>query len=339
MASYTRGWPATPRCRSSVGTPQDGGAGWAPINLNGNRSAPPAATSRRAVGWRELLLLLSIGLFWGLNWPAVRVILFELPPFSLRGLAFTVAAVILFLVARARRERLWPERAEWGPLLVVALLSIFGFNVFVAFGQLNTETSRAAIIAFTMPVWATLLALFVLGERITWERALALALGMAGLALLLGDDLFDVTRSPKGALFTLGGAFSWAAGTVLLKQRTWSLPPLAMAAWMLAISAPPALVAALVMEAPLTLPMPSATTWLVFAYHVLFPMVWCYAAWVVLVAKLPAPVAAIGTLMIPVVGVASAIVLLGEPLTLSILGALALVVGGVALVLLLPARS
>jgi drug/metabolite transporter (DMT)-like permease len=299
------------------------------------RTAPAPAT-RSHVGWRELALLVSIGLFWGLNWPAVRVILTEVPPFTMRGTAFALGAVVLLLVARARSEHLRPGRAEWAPLLVVSLLSIFGFNILTAFGQLHTETGRAAIIAFTMPVWATVLSMAFLGDRLTWERALALLLGMAGLALLLGEDVLSPARSPLGSLFALGAALSWAAGTVLLKQRTWSLPALPLAAWMLAISAVPAALSALLLEQPWALATPSWGVVVVFAYHVLFPMVWCYAAWVVLVARLPAPVAAIGTLMIPVVGVVSAVLLLGEPALLHKFLALGLVVTGVALVLVVP---
>ncbi len=294
------------------------------------------AMTRGHVGWKELALLVSIGLFWGLNWPAVRIILTEIPPFTIRMLGFGCAAVVLLGLARLRGERLLPAREEWGPLVLVALLSIFGFNILAAFGQLNTETSRAAIIAFTMPVWATLLSVAVLGDRLTWERAGALLLGMAGLALLLGEDLLDVTRSPLGSLLTLAAALSWAAGTVLLKRRTWSLPPLAMAGWMVAISAPPGALGALLIERPWTLDFPSAEVLLILGYHILFPMVWCHVAWVTLVARLPAPVAAIGTLMIPVVGVVSAILLLGEPPLPQKFVALALVVAAVALVLIVP---
>jgi drug/metabolite transporter (DMT)-like permease len=294
------------------------------------------ARTQGHVGWRELALLVSIGLFWGLNWPAVRFILTEIPPFTIRMVAFVSGAAVLLALARLRGERVWPARGEWGPLVLVALLSIFGFNILAAFGQLNTETSRAAIIAFTMPVWATLLSVAFLGDRLTWERAGALLLGMAGLALLLGEDLLDVSRSPLGSLLTLAAAVSWGSGTVLLKRRSWSLSPLAMAGWMVAISAPPGALGAALIEQPWTLPMPSAEVLLVLGYHILFPMVWCHFAWVTLVSSLPAPVAAIGTLMIPVVGVVSAILLLGEPPLPQKFVALALVVSAVALVLIVP---
>ncbi|MFW5681362.1 MAG: EamA family transporter, partial [Pseudomonadota bacterium] len=88
-----------------------------------------AATARTHAGWRDILLLLSIGLFWGLNWPAVRVMLDEVPPFTMRAAAFTVGALVLLALVRLRGERLRPAATDWPALIPVALLSIFGFNM------------------------------------------------------------------------------------------------------------------------------------------------------------------------------------------------------------------
>lgn len=292
----------------------------------------------RAVGGLEILLLVSIGVFWGLNWPAVRIALTELPPLTLRAIGFTAGALLLATVVRWRGEPLWPPRDEWPAMVLTSLLSVLGFNVLTAYGQLHTETSRAAIIAFTMPVWATLLAIVWLGERLTLWRTSALLLGMSGLGLLLGQDLFEVGRSPLGALLVLGAALSWAMGTVLLKRRRWSLGSLAQGVWLMALSAPPVIIAALLVDKPWELNALSPTVALALGYHIVFPMAYCYAVWAVLVGRLAAPVAAMGTLLIPVVGVLSAVALLGEPLGWRKILALLLVLSAVALVLVVPQR-
>ncbi|SLN39317.1 DMT family transporter [Oceanibacterium hippocampi] len=293
----------------------------------------------RGVAGRDLALIVLLGVFWGLNWPAVKVILGEIPPFTLRAIAFTVAAPVLAALALARGERLLPNRAEAPRLILAGLLSVFGFNVLTAFGQLVTETSKAAIIAFTMPLWAALLSAAVLSERITPARMVAIPLGLGGLALLVGGDMENFLHNPAGPLIMLGAALSWAAGTVALKSRRWSLGPLALTTWIVGVSAPPALFAALLLETPWALASPSPTVLLVLLYHLALPMVICYAAWVILLGRLPASVAAIGTLLIPVVGVLSSALLLGDPLTATKLGALALVIGSVALALIDPGRS
>ena len=96
-------------------------------------------------------LVLLIGLFWGLNWPAVKTLLTELPPFTIRAVALTVSGALLAVIAKALGHRLRPPRGELWPLLLAGLLTVFGFNVLVTFGQMLTETSKAAIIAYIMP--------------------------------------------------------------------------------------------------------------------------------------------------------------------------------------------
>lgn len=289
----------------------------------------------KRVSLGSLVLILLIGLFWGLNWPAVKTLLGAFPPLGLRGFGFTLGALMLFVLAALRGERLAVPRAELGPLILAGLLTVFGFNVLTAFGQLVTETGKAAIVAFTMPVWAALLAIPVLGEALTRGTLLALALGLAGLAVLLGGDFAGFRAAPLGPLIMLGAALSWAAGTVCLKARAWSCGPLARTAWMVAASALVTLPLVLVFEGPAwaALPAPPISILAVLAYHVLFPVVFCYAAWSVLVQRLPASVAAVATLLIPVVGVLSAAWLLGDSLPGYKLLALLLVLSAIAFAL------
>jgi len=284
-------------------------------------------------------LVMTIGILWGLNWPAVKFILGSVPPWTFRALAFTLGAILLAIIARRAGESLHVEAAERSPMMIASLLTVFGFNVFTAFGQLLTETSKAAIIAFTMPMWAALLAVIFLGEKFGLNRLASLLLGMAGLATLLAADARSFIDHPAGFLFMLGAAVSWAAGTVLLKARDWTIAPLARSAWLVGVSAIPAWAGAVLFEQPWTLGLPDASVLAVFAFHVVGPVALCYAAWVTLVSRLPASKAAIGTLLIPVVGVLSSSLLLGDVLTLDKIIALGLIVSSVALTFIQPMQS
>ena len=289
--------------------------------------------------WIDLGLVVVIGIFWGLNWPTVKTLFAEIPPWTLRAAGFSLGAVILFLLTAALGKRLLPTGREWGPLVAAGLFTVFGFNLFTGFGQLHTETSRAAIIAFTMPMWATAFSVPVLGEHLTANRLLSLVIGLSGLAVLILDDPAGLLGKPAGIAFMLGAAISWAIGTVLLKRQTWTIDPVVRTAWFLALSAIPAWIGALLFE---TIPDPrslSPLTVQVFAFHILFPTVLCNSLWVLMVHRLPAPVAAIGTLLIPVVGVLSASVLLGDTLTIYKIVALALVLASIALTFWQPKRS
>ncbi|MEO1159517.1 MAG: DMT family transporter [Pseudomonadota bacterium] len=165
-------------------------------------------------------LVVTIGILWGLNWPAVKFILGSVPPWTFRALAFTLGALLLAIIARRASESLRVEIRELGPLVIASLLTVFGFNVFTAFGQLLTETSKAAIIAFTMPMWAALLAVIFLGERFGLNRLASLLLGMAGLATLLAGDARHFIDHPAGFLFMLGAAVSWPPALCCSKRGT-----------------------------------------------------------------------------------------------------------------------
>ena len=106
-------------------------------------------------------------------------------PWTLRAVALALGALLLAILARALGQSLRPSRAEFPGLVLAGLLTVFGFNIMTAFGQLLTETSRAVIIAFTMPAWAVLLSVLFLDERPTAARLTGIALGFAAIGLLL----------------------------------------------------------------------------------------------------------------------------------------------------------
>jgi drug/metabolite transporter (DMT)-like permease len=125
---------------------------------------------------------------------------------------------------------------------------------------------------------------------------------------------------------------------VLLKAHDWPPTALARSAWLVGISAIPAAIGALLLEKPWTLEPPPPAVVAVMAFHVIGPVAICYAAWTVLIARLPASTAAIATLLIPVVGVLSSSVLIGDQLTSSKMAALGMIVASVAFVLIRPFR-
>jgi drug/metabolite transporter (DMT)-like permease len=209
--------------------------------------------------------------------------------------------------------------------------------VFSAYGVSLMPAGRASIIAFTMPLWATLIAAYVLDEKITMGKVAGLLLGLLGLGVLIGPDLLILKRAPMGAFFMLLAAISWAIGTVLLKKIAWRLPTLSNIAWQLLLSSIPVTLVAAWSE-----PLPDLTTLsgsavVALIYIFLFPMSFCQWAYFKTVGLLPASVAAIGTLMVPVIGVYSSYLILDEQVGITDLLALLLVLSALVLVLLVPA--
>ncbi len=255
--------------------------------------------------------LLAVGLLWGLNWPSVRLALQDLSPWAVRTVGLGCGALALFALARLRGRsvRVAGGRARLH-VAVAGLLTVAGFNLCSAFAQLGTSTGRAAICAYTMPVWTILLARPVLGERLDRPRALALASGIAGLAVLLWP-LLAARGLPLGVLFALGAALSWAAGTVYQKWARIEADPLALAAWQLATGAVVAAVG-LLLSGTFLVAGPHLVPLLALAFTALFGTALGYLLWFGAVARLPAGTAGLGSLLAPVVGVTGSTLLLGE---------------------------
>ncbi|HEX6144450.1 MAG TPA: DMT family transporter, partial [Geminicoccaceae bacterium] len=158
-----------------------------------------------------LLLMVMVALAWGLNWPAMKVALGEFPPLTFRILTIAIAATLLLTVTALRRERVRLPFRMLPKVALIGVIAVTGWQVFSALGLLYIGSGRAAIIAFTMPLWATLLSVWLLGERLGWRHGAALVLGGIALALLLGEDLALVGSSPAGGLLMTAAAVCWAA--------------------------------------------------------------------------------------------------------------------------------
>jgi len=283
------------------------------------------------------LLLASLSLFWGLNWPGMKIILNEMTVWWFRGICLIVGGTILLSLAAMSGNR-WKLRVtELKPVLVCGLFAIMGWMVFSAYGVSLMPAGRASIIAFTMPLWATVMAALLLGEKITITKIIGLMFGIAGLVVLIGSDLVILQRAPIGSLFMLLAALSWALGTVLIKRFYWEIPVITNVAWQLLFSSIPMLIIAISFEPFPDLSSLSLKALLALIYLFLFPMSFCQWAYFKTVSLLPASVAAIGTLMVPVIGVYSSHLILDEPVGMEDLVALSLILLALIFVLLVPA--
>jgi drug/metabolite transporter (DMT)-like permease len=289
-------------------------------------------------GAAHVALALLLGVLWGFNWPAVKIALGDIAPWTLRFIGMLLGGGVLAGLAVVRGRSLRVRRDHWLRLAAGGVLSIAAFNVLLAFAQLSAATSRAAIVTFTMPVWATLLARVVLGERFDRRRVWGLGLGIAGLAAL-GWPLLRAGQLPIGLLYALLGGVCWAAGTVLTKRCPVAAPPLTIAAWQLLIGAAAAGIGMLLFEGlPLPHPLGNATI-VALVYHVLLAQALAYFLWFEIVARIPAGIASLGTLMVPAFGVLGAMLFLGErPTPTDYLG-LVFIVAAAAAVLLPSSRG
>ena len=291
----------------------------------------PAELTRARIDRAGVACLLVATLGWGLNWPIVKLLLQEWPPLFARGSAGLVAAAVFATLAALKGERLLPARGSRWRLAWAAFTNVFAFMGFSTLALLWLKAGEAALLVYTMPVWAVLFAWPVLGARPSLRSTLALVLCLAGTLILFGDSLaaFDAAKLP-GVAFALAAAVLFAIGTVTGRGGV-PLPPIANTAWQVGLGSAPMIVLSLAFEQP-RLGALSATGLAAWIYMTAVPMGLCYLAWFAAVRRLSPSTAATGSLLVPLIGVLAAAPILGEAITPAAVAAMVLVLSGVALV-------
>jgi drug/metabolite transporter (DMT)-like permease len=281
---------------------------------------------------RLLLIVLCLG--WGTTWVTMRMALEQIPPFSMRAATLSLGALVLASFARFQGRKLAiTSRRTWIHICMASLFNIVAFSVFTPFAQLSAETSRVAIMVYTMPIWAALLALPILGERLTPTRMVALGLCIAGMSILIAP--LAGLGIPTGIMLALAAAMSWAAGTVYLKWAKLDGDPMAITIWQLVFGVVVIAACVPLFEGGLHL---NAGAWSLFGliYSGIIGSGLCYFLWFGIVRRLPASTAALGILSSPVIGVITAMIVLGERPTLYDAIGFALMLAASATVVLRP---
>jgi drug/metabolite transporter (DMT)-like permease len=280
------------------------------------------------------LLVVLMGLGWGFNWVAARIILEALPPWTMRTVGIGLGTLTLFAAAMISGVPLSIMRRDWLKIVIAGFFNVAVFGAGSAYAQVYGTTSRAIVIAYSMPIWAALLARLVLKERLNAIKLAALGLCATGLTILIWP--LARTGFPFGALFSLVCAWSWACGTIFLKWARIAAPTLAAAAWQLLFGWLMLAAGMLAFDGlPQLWPLPGhIVAWL--GYNGFIGMGLTYFLWFVVVDRLPTTTASLGSLLVPVVGVIGSAWLMGERPNLTDAIGFACIFAAAASVLLQP---
>lgn len=289
---------------------------------------PEKAVAARQIGL-VYLGLTAIG--WGLNWPLVKIILREWPPLFARGTAGLIGAIVVATIGVALGERVTAERRILLRLALASLTNVFAWMGLPTVALLWLTVSEGALLVYTMPLWATLLAWPMLGSRPTFRDLLALGVGLGGvLVLLSGTNLRLTGDKAPGIALMLAAAILMAFGTVRGRRHPLPLPPITGTALQVGLGCLPMVVLGLAFEKP-NISALSGPGALAMLYMALCPMGLCYLGWFASLRRLPPATPAIGMLLVPIIGVGSANLILGEALGTRELLALTLTILAVGL--------
>ena len=269
---------------------------------------------------------------WGLTWPINKLLLATVPPLWAVALRTAIGGVALFALALATRRLAPPPRADLPVLLSITLLHMIGFGVLSSVGLELVPAGRSAVLAYTTPLWVAPGASLFLGERLTPRRLVGVIIGLTGLVVLFNPLAFGWTRRAAvlGNAAILAAALLWAASILHIRGHRWRSTPFDLLPWETLL--------ATVILVPLA--------WLgagppAFSWSVPVGAMLLYAGlpgtalayWAIAMAGrgLPAVTTSLGLLATPVISIVVATLWLGERPSASLLLAVALILGGVAL--------
>lgn len=269
----------------------------------------PEATAAGDVGAR--LMLAALCVVWGSTWPIMRIALNEVPPFTMRTISVFVGGLMLLAICRIKRRSLRLHGVKtWVHVAIASLLNVASFSVFSTFAQLSAATSRVAILSYTMPIWAVILAWIFLRERPTGLQPIAIGLCATGLAVLIYP--LATTGIPIGILLALCTGVSWAAGTVYLKWARLDIDAMAVAAWQVIVALVVIGTCMLVFEGGPELQKAHTDGLVATVMAGVLGTGTAYGLWFSIIRRLPAMTASLGVLGSPVIGVISSVLILGE---------------------------
>jgi drug/metabolite transporter (DMT)-like permease len=283
--------------------------------------------SRRAA----ILLFAVVVLSWGATWPVMKAIVAQVPPLWASTIRSAIAGVVLWAVLGMGRNLIVPKRGDLPVILNIALLHMVAFAALLAVGIQYVPAGRSVVLGYTAPLWVVPGARLFLGERITPRRALGVGIGMAGLALMFNPLDFDWSdeRAVLGNALILLGALCWAASILHVRAHKWIATPFQLVFWQVLLATVVLLALALLLEAP---PHIEWTRNLVlqFLFASVCGVALAYWAMATVNRSLPAITTSLGVLATPVVGTLCSAIALGEAVSPTLLVAMALILGGIA---------
>jgi drug/metabolite transporter (DMT)-like permease len=276
---------------------------------------------------RIILALFALYVIWGSTYIGIRIALEGFPPLLMAGIRFTIAGSLLYAIMIARGAR-HPTRAEWRSSFIVGTLLVAA-NGCVAVAEQWVSSGLAAVVIASVPLWAALFA-GLFGRWPTRGEWLGLAIGLSGVFVLQSGG--ELRASPAGALVLTFSCVSWALGSIWSRRLPLPQGLISSAAQMLAGGAV-LLVIALLRGERLTA-LPAARPLMAFGYLIVAGSIVGYSAYGFLLARVRPTLATSYAYVNPVIAVGLGAALAGEAVAPRAVGALGLILGGVAMLAL-----
>ncbi|MBN9411819.1 MAG: DMT family transporter [Burkholderiales bacterium] len=285
---------------------------------------------------RQLALLVLVTLIWGVNWPIMKAGVTGLPPLMFRTLSMWIGLPVLALAMLATRTSFTVPRGRRGEVLRLAVTNMVVWHVLIIMAIPMLSSGRAAILGYTMPIFAALFGALWFGQKLLPRGWLGIGAAGLGVGLLLWHEVTHFSGRPTGVFMMVTAAAFWALGTHQLRRTTLPVSTLTITFWMTAVTTLSMSVLSVVFEHD-QWRMPGTIAWASIAYNGVMIFGLAQPAWFFLARGLPPLASSLSVMFIPVLGVFTGALMLGEVLHWQDWAAVVLIVVAIASVLL-PAR-
>ena len=275
---------------------------------------------------------------FGSNAVAIKFSFSGIGVFTTAAIRFSLAAIAIYIWAKASGQSLMLKKGQLGPILILAALFAVQLSMFY-FGLSKSNASRGTLIVNLLPFWILFLAhFFIPGDRITRRKFFGILLGFSGVAFMFAENKGVAADFRTGDLIILSATVIWSCSVIYLKRIIGAFSAFQITLYSMVFSVPVFLLEALLWDAPMVSKLDFKIIGAVL-YQSLITATFGFVTWNMLLQKYGAVALHSFIFIMPIAGVALGGLLLGEPITSKLLIALALIVAGILVVHLKPRKE
>jgi drug/metabolite transporter (DMT)-like permease len=293
---------------------------------------PSQATEPAKVNAKDLLLVLIVTVSWGLNYPIMKYVVNSYPPSAFRAFTFIVGFVSIGIYAYFKGISLSVISKERWPVFKLSMFNMVGWHLPMIYGVSMLNSGRAAIIGYTMPIWALLASALLYKEKINARSIVSIVLAMAAAVILALGSLEQWGNHPMGVGVMVVAAITWGIGNAMVKHTVLALHGVALTFWALFIAFVFFVFFTIAFETD-QWAWPNFLQWLAILYGGVITFAVSYVAWFHVARKLSAVSSGLSIMLVPVFGVTGGALVLGESISVADISALFLILIAMAVVL------
>lgn len=275
------------------------------------------------------LVILAVAILWGYAWVVMKLSLQYMGPFTFSAFRFATGTITMFVILHFTEGITLPWQ-HMKDFMIIGILQTAVVFLLVMYGLLFVDAGKSSMLLYSMPIWTSILAVTLLGERLTYGRVMGLSVGFVGLLTILGWDLwFEQSKSVIfGEMLIMIAFISWALSNVYYRRYLKDVSLLQVSTWQMLFGTMAIIIVSIIMEfgEPMIINMKSI-------YYILFMGVFasalCFTVWFLILSIIDMITATISSMLVPVFGLFLSYIIIGERLTGSVLIGSGLIVVGV----------